>query len=199
MSEPSTPTSSAASAPSLSSIDSPPPPSTPPNLHQNTIVPEAKWLVQKYGGTSVGKFASQIAENIVPYAHFIRLMSSNQNRTYKLFRESLQRLLGSTQTRDCLLCAFWFNESARHHQPSPPCCIRSPSTSRTSLVASTVWCSDATYRFPYLSRFAHRFPTRAAQRIYRAVHSFVQQNSRPSPIGTYNCSARLRERENTPR
>ncbi|KAN0116522.1 aspartate kinase [Russula decolorans] len=66
MSEPSTPTSSAASTPSLSSIDSPPPPSTPPNLHQNTIVPEAKWLVQKYGGTSVGKFASQIAENIVP-------------------------------------------------------------------------------------------------------------------------------------
>lgn len=66
MSEPSTPTSSAASTPSLSSIDSPPPPSTPPNLHQNTIVPEAKWLVQKYGGTSVGKFASQIAENVVP-------------------------------------------------------------------------------------------------------------------------------------
>ena len=73
MSEPSTPTSSAASTPSLSSIDSPPPPSTPPNLHQNTIVPEAKWLVQKYGGTSVGKFASQIAENIVPYAQILTL------------------------------------------------------------------------------------------------------------------------------
>jgi aspartate kinase len=73
MSEPSTPTSSAASTPSLSSIDSPPPPSTPPSLHQNTIVPEAKWLVQKYGGTSVGKFASQIAENIVPYAQFCTL------------------------------------------------------------------------------------------------------------------------------
>jgi aspartate kinase len=37
-------------------------------MHQNTIDPDAKWLVQKYGGTSVGKFASQIAENIVPYA-----------------------------------------------------------------------------------------------------------------------------------
>jgi len=35
-------------------------------MHQNTIDPDAKWLVQKYGGTSVGKFASQIAENIVP-------------------------------------------------------------------------------------------------------------------------------------
>ncbi|KAI0253340.1 aspartate kinase [Lactifluus subvellereus] len=62
MSEPSTPASSS----SLSSVETPPPPGTPPNLHQNTIDPDAKWLVQKYGGTSVGKFASQIAENIVP-------------------------------------------------------------------------------------------------------------------------------------
>src|SRR5579863_6139527 len=66
MSEPSTPTSSA-SAHSLPSIESPPPPRTPPNMHQNTIDPDAKWLVQKYGGTSVGKFASQIAKDIVPY------------------------------------------------------------------------------------------------------------------------------------
>ncbi|KIK90852.1 hypothetical protein PAXRUDRAFT_831320 [Paxillus rubicundulus Ve08.2h10] len=41
------------------------PPSTPPNLHQNTIDPEARWLVQKFGGTSIGKFAVQIAKNIV--------------------------------------------------------------------------------------------------------------------------------------
>ncbi|KIJ63048.1 hypothetical protein HYDPIDRAFT_176137 [Hydnomerulius pinastri MD-312] len=41
------------------------PPSTPPNLHQNTIDPSARWLVQKFGGTSVGKFAVQIAKNIV--------------------------------------------------------------------------------------------------------------------------------------
>ena len=67
MSEPSTPSVSA-SSPSLSSIDTPPPPGTPPNLHQNTIDPDARWVVQKYGGTSVGKFAAQIAENIVPYA-----------------------------------------------------------------------------------------------------------------------------------
>ncbi|KAI9452269.1 aspartate kinase [Russula earlei] len=63
MSESSTSTTS---SPSLSSVETPPPPSTPPNLHQNTIDPEVKWLVQKYGGTSVGKFASSIAENIVP-------------------------------------------------------------------------------------------------------------------------------------
>jgi aspartate kinase len=67
MSEPSTPSTSA-SSPSLSSTDTPPPPGTPPNLHQNTIDPNARWVVQKYGGTSVGKFAAQIAENIVPYA-----------------------------------------------------------------------------------------------------------------------------------
>jgi len=28
--------------------------------------PDTKWLVQKYGGTSVGKFAVKIAEEIVP-------------------------------------------------------------------------------------------------------------------------------------
>jgi hypothetical protein len=66
-SEPPTPTSSA-SPHSLTSIESLPPHRTPPSMHQNTIVPDAKWPVQKYGGTSVGKFASQIAENIVPYA-----------------------------------------------------------------------------------------------------------------------------------
>ncbi|KAF8329423.1 uncharacterized protein EI90DRAFT_1394130 [Cantharellus anzutake] len=39
---------------------------TPPNLHQNSADPSAAWLVQKYGGTSVGKFASKICEEIVP-------------------------------------------------------------------------------------------------------------------------------------
>ncbi|KAF7971348.1 hypothetical protein HWV62_21366 [Athelia sp. TMB] len=41
------------------------PPRTPPILHQNTIDPSARWLVQKFGGTSVGKFAVKIAEDIV--------------------------------------------------------------------------------------------------------------------------------------
>jgi aspartate kinase len=56
-------------APSPSSSLSPTPPSsvpmTPPNMHQNTIDPAAKWLVQKFGGTSVGKFATKIAGDIV--------------------------------------------------------------------------------------------------------------------------------------
>ena len=49
------------------SIGSLSPPKTPPNLHQNSIDPAAPWLVQKYGGTSVGKFARTIARDIVPY------------------------------------------------------------------------------------------------------------------------------------
>jgi len=43
-------------------------PSTPPNLHQNSTDPDAPWLVQKFGGTSVGKFAAKIAEDVVSYA-----------------------------------------------------------------------------------------------------------------------------------
>jgi aspartate kinase len=39
---------------------------TPPNLYQNSADPSATWLVQKYGGTSVGKFAVKIAEDIIP-------------------------------------------------------------------------------------------------------------------------------------
>ena len=71
---PASPTMSAASlsppssrSSSLSSAQSARGPRTPPNMHQNTIDPAAKWLVQKYGGTSVGKFAAQIAQNIIPY------------------------------------------------------------------------------------------------------------------------------------
>ncbi|KAG8995695.1 Aspartokinase, partial [Tulasnella sp. 427] len=54
--------------PSTASPSSPPSSgiNTPLGLHQNTVDPAAKWLVQKYGGTSVGKFAAEIAENIVP-------------------------------------------------------------------------------------------------------------------------------------
>lgn len=50
---------------SSSSSSESPPPRTPPNLHQNSIDPSAKWVVQKYGGTSVGKYAVEIAEDIV--------------------------------------------------------------------------------------------------------------------------------------
>uniref|UniRef100_A0A0W0FF11 aspartate kinase n=1 Tax=Moniliophthora roreri TaxID=221103 RepID=A0A0W0FF11_MONRR len=41
------------------------PPQTPPNLHQNSIDPESKWLVQKFGGTSVGKYPVKIAKDVV--------------------------------------------------------------------------------------------------------------------------------------
>ncbi|KIY45054.1 aspartate kinase [Fistulina hepatica ATCC 64428] len=60
MSSPVTPDSSRAS--SLSSISMP---TTPPNLHQNSIDPSAKWIVQKFGGTSVGKFPVKIAKEVV--------------------------------------------------------------------------------------------------------------------------------------
>ncbi|KAA1478153.1 aspartate kinase [Dentipellis sp. KUC8613] len=67
MSTSSTPSASPPlSCTSLSRSPSPSPPRTPPNLHQNTADPAAQWLVQKYGGTSVGKFADRIAGEIVP-------------------------------------------------------------------------------------------------------------------------------------
>ncbi|KIL62909.1 hypothetical protein M378DRAFT_165181 [Amanita muscaria Koide BX008] len=36
-------------------------------MHQNTIDPSAKWLVQKFGGTSVGKFPTKIADVVSNY------------------------------------------------------------------------------------------------------------------------------------
>ncbi|KAI6037623.1 Aspartate/glutamate/uridylate kinase [Pisolithus marmoratus] len=49
-----------------SSSPASPPPSAPLSLRQNTIDPGAPWLVQKFGGTSIGKFATDIARDIVP-------------------------------------------------------------------------------------------------------------------------------------
>ncbi|TBU45137.1 aspartate kinase [Dichomitus squalens] len=63
MSAASTPSPTSSRSSSLSSGQGP---CTPPNMHQNTIDPAAKWLVQKYGGTSVGKFVTKIAEDIIP-------------------------------------------------------------------------------------------------------------------------------------
>ncbi|KAJ7115796.1 Aspartate/glutamate/uridylate kinase [Mycena epipterygia] len=53
------------SSSSRSSSLSSSPPRTPPNLQQNSIDPSSRWLVQKFGGTSVGKFAVNIARDIV--------------------------------------------------------------------------------------------------------------------------------------
>ncbi|KAJ6469424.1 Aspartate/glutamate/uridylate kinase [Mycena sanguinolenta] len=54
--------SSSSSSSRSSSSESP---RTPPNLHQNSIDPSSRWLVQKFGGTSVGKFPVNIARDIV--------------------------------------------------------------------------------------------------------------------------------------
>jgi hypothetical protein len=68
MSSPSPPTTSnGCHTSSSSSSSSSSPPSTPPNLHQNTIDPSAKWLVQKFGGTTIGKFPVKIASEVVSY------------------------------------------------------------------------------------------------------------------------------------
>ena len=58
------------STPSGGSLKSLSPPTTPgavtlPNLYQNSTDPDAPWLVQKFGGTSVGKFAVKIAQDAV--------------------------------------------------------------------------------------------------------------------------------------
>ncbi|KAL4251984.1 aspartate kinase [Abortiporus biennis] len=66
ISEEKTPPSSPSPVSSDSVQSSPPSsPDTPPILHQNSQDPNAKWLIQKFGGTSVGKFAVKIAEDIV--------------------------------------------------------------------------------------------------------------------------------------
>jgi hypothetical protein len=46
-------------------------PLTPPNLHQNSIDPSSRWLVQKFGGTSIGKFPVRIAQDIISCIHFL--------------------------------------------------------------------------------------------------------------------------------
>ena len=74
----SSPSSSSPSTPLSSEVH------TPLGLHQNTIDPAAKWLVQKYGGTSVGKFAAKIAEDIVPYVRLSRRIRSSLSPLQKL-------------------------------------------------------------------------------------------------------------------
>jgi hypothetical protein len=56
-------------SPPPSSSNTPPLPSPQPQqqrtLHQNSVDPNARWLLQKFGGTSVGKFPVKIARGIV--------------------------------------------------------------------------------------------------------------------------------------
>ncbi|KAF8555477.1 aspartate kinase [Imleria badia] len=89
-------TSSLASTPSTS------PPSTPPNLHQNTIDPSARWLVQKFGGTSVGKFAVQIAKDIVSNyldQHKIAIVCSARSASTKELGTTNLLLKAATEAR----------------------------------------------------------------------------------------------------
>ncbi|KAF9067065.1 Aspartate/glutamate/uridylate kinase [Rhodocollybia butyracea] len=87
MNEPPSPSSSSSS----SSGHSFSPPKTPPNLHQNSIDPDSKWLVQKFGGTSVGKFPVQIAKEIVS-----KYIDSNKVALVCSARSGTTKALGTT-------------------------------------------------------------------------------------------------------
>ncbi|KAJ4466999.1 Aspartate/glutamate/uridylate kinase [Lentinula aciculospora] len=85
------PTSPSLSSSSSSSGRSPSPPKTPPNLHQNSIDPDSKWLVQKFGGTSVGKFPVQIATEVVA-----KYIDSNKVAVVCSARSGTSKALGTT-------------------------------------------------------------------------------------------------------
>ncbi|KAJ7098231.1 Aspartate/glutamate/uridylate kinase [Mycena epipterygia] len=82
---------SSSSASSRSSSLSSSPPRTPPNLHQNSIDPSSRWLVQKFGGTSVGKFAVNIAKDIIP-----SYIDSNKVAVVCSARSGSTKALGTT-------------------------------------------------------------------------------------------------------
>ncbi|KAJ7255386.1 hypothetical protein C8J57DRAFT_1346351 [Mycena rebaudengoi] len=98
--------SPSSSASSLSSS----PPRTPPNLHQNSIDPSSKWLVQKFGGTSVGKFAVNIAKDIVS-----SYIDSNKVAVVCSARSGSTKALGTT---NLLLRAA--SEALRRRPPNAP-------------------------------------------------------------------------------
>ncbi|KAJ3748046.1 Aspartate/glutamate/uridylate kinase [Lentinula detonsa] len=87
MSTPPSPSSSCSSSSGRSFT----PPKTPPNLHQNSIDPDTKWLVQKFGGTSVGKFPVQIAKEIVA-----KYIDSNKVAVVCSARSGTSKALGTT-------------------------------------------------------------------------------------------------------
>ncbi|KAG6850076.1 hypothetical protein H0H93_001426 [Arthromyces matolae] len=94
-------TSPPASSSSSSSPNPSLPPQTPPNLHQNTIDPSARWLVQKFGGTSVGKFAVKIAEDIVSNyidQHKVAIVCSARSGTTKALGTTNLLLRSAAQT-----------------------------------------------------------------------------------------------------
>ncbi|KZT52638.1 aspartate kinase, partial [Calocera cornea HHB12733] len=117
-----TPTAALLHCSLLHSHPHPPPPPPPPPLRQNPgPSSSAPWLIQKFGGTSVGKFAAAIAEDIVP-----RYMSTHRVAVVCSARSGSTKALGTT---NLLLRAA--SEALRH--PSP----LSSSSSRTFLGSSS--------------------------------------------------------------
>ncbi|CCM05100.1 uncharacterized protein FIBRA_07307 [Fibroporia radiculosa] len=132
---PSSPLSSRSASTSSSSA-----PRTPPNLHQNTIDPVAKWLVQKFGGTSVGKFAVKIADDIVSEyldQHKIAIVCSARSGSTKALgttnlllraaKEALQRTSSPSETPGHMTPALF----SQVHSPIDSPRQRSVSSPRT--------------------------------------------------------------------
>ncbi|EIW55550.1 aspartate kinase [Trametes versicolor FP-101664 SS1] len=99
-------------------------------MHQNTVDPAAKWLVQKYGGTSVGKFAAKIAEDIIPEyldQHKVAIVCSARsgstkalgttNLLLKAASEALQRANNPSETPGTMSPAGVFNRLANYQSP----------------------------------------------------------------------------------
>ncbi|KAF5366552.1 hypothetical protein D9758_008990 [Tetrapyrgos nigripes] len=73
-------------SPTSSSSRSPSPNTVSPVLRKNPTDPNAKWLVQKFGGTSVGKFPAKIARDVVsPYIkdHRVAIVCSARSGSTK--------------------------------------------------------------------------------------------------------------------
>ncbi|KAJ8595578.1 aspartate kinase [Rhizopogon salebrosus TDB-379] len=79
-----------------------PSPANPVALRQNTSDPEAKWIVQKYGGTSVGKFAVNIARDIVSTyidQHKVAVVCSARSGTLKALGTTNLLLRAASEAR----------------------------------------------------------------------------------------------------
>ncbi|KAI0824794.1 aspartate kinase [Trametes gibbosa] len=148
MSRASTPTSLSAPSTRSSSLSSLSVPHTPPNMHQNTADPAAKWLVQKYGGTSVGKFAAKIAQDIIPEyldQHKVAIVCSARsgstkalgttNLLLKAASEALQRSSSASETPGIMSPAGFSSRLTNYQSPftSPG---KSSPTSGSSLALS---------------------------------------------------------------
>ncbi|OSD08786.1 aspartate kinase [Trametes coccinea BRFM310] len=122
-------------------------------MHQNTVDPAAKWLVQKYGGTSVGKFAAKIAEDIIPSyldQHKVAIVCSARsgstkalgttNLLLKAASEALQRTNGPSETPGTMSPAGNFTRLAQYKSPfaSPGKSSPNSDTPGSSLAMSPV-------------------------------------------------------------